>query len=366
MNAERPAIDDGSWKRLRYRGAPLKERVLADLPDSAPPLLRQRLWQSFKKHCAAEGSPIPALISQLEPQSVPPGMFQRRGPRKAKESGSFGDLPLIQRLQAEDRFSRLCERWAGNLPSWRRAILAGVARRLTLHPPDSDWGKRMRRIKGGVHCQRVYRERGSHPLVEFNQAMAKRQKTNLEAKEKGKQEPVRPLTPAQEARNRLGITPEQMQGVPRISSILKSVEGSFESVVEGLRWSREEDARQFLQKCDSIPPADLEHLSFEEICVAAGVDPRRLLRLAVDEMLWFSLITVKMQLANNLPKVTQLLIAGALTEKGNRERRLFFEISGFLPYTPRRNAAAPILEGRPVRTRAAGRSCSAPSSVTKT
>ena len=141
MSARSPALGDKFWERLRYRGAPMKKHVLSDLPDSGTPLLSDRLWQSFKQHCAVEGNLVPLLISQLEPQECDPVMFPRRRPRTPKGSDPFGDLMLIQRLQAEEKFQQLCEKWAGNLPSWRRAILVGVARRLTLHPPNSDLGQ---------------------------------------------------------------------------------------------------------------------------------------------------------------------------------------------------------------------------------
>jgi hypothetical protein len=209
----------------------------------------------------------------------------------------------------------------------------------------------MRRIKGGVHCQRKYRERGGHPLEAFNQAMAKRRKANLDACEDGKQGLNGSLTPAQEARNRLGITPEQMRGVARVDSILKSIEGAFERAVNALRGSREEDAREFLQKYNSIPPADLEHLTFDEICVAAGVDPRQVLTLAVDGMVKIFSMKTTLILASNLPKVTEVMIQSARTAKGVRDRRLFFEITGILPYTPRRNALAPIIDAQQLGTR---------------
>jgi hypothetical protein len=61
-------------------------------------------------------------------------------------------------------FANLCQKWAGNLPSWRKAILAGRARRLALHPPDSAWGRRMRATRGGRAVQRKYRREGAHPL----------------------------------------------------------------------------------------------------------------------------------------------------------------------------------------------------------
>ena len=332
MSAKPSANEDRFWERLRYRGAPIKRHVLADVPDSGAPLLSDRLWQSFKQHCAAEGNLIPLLISRLEPKDPDPGMFRWRRPRKSKGSDPFGDLPLIQRLQAEERFRQLCAKWAGNLPSWRRAILAGVARRLTLDPPNSAWGKRMQRIKGGVHCQRKYREQGWHPLSEFNQAMAKRRNDLSSSRLRTLAVPSAPQGRAEEARKRLGITSEQMRGVARISPILECVEGGVESVIEALRFSQEdESARAFLQKYDSVPPADLSYLSIDEICVAAGIDPKRLLTLAVDWMVRISVMRAQIEVYGILPGVTKAMIKSALTDKGTRDRRLLFQIAGILP-----------------------------------
>lgn len=85
------AIDDVTWDRLRYRGGPLREHVLAEPLDPTAPLLDDRVWQSFKEQCSADGNVIPQLIAHLEPQDNP-GMFRRRGPRKAKGDDPFGDL----------------------------------------------------------------------------------------------------------------------------------------------------------------------------------------------------------------------------------------------------------------------------------
>jgi hypothetical protein len=325
------AIEDMFWERLKYRGAPIKQHVLGDLPDSGAPLFSDRLWQSFKQHCAAEGNLIPLLISRLEPQGPDSGMFRRRGQRKPKGRDPFGDLPLIQRLQAEEKFRQLCERWTGNLPAWRRAILVGVARRLTLHPPNSEWGRQMRRIKGGVHCQRKYREQGWHPLVEFNQAMAKRRNDFSSDRLKTLPAPTASQGPAEEARNRLGIKPEQMRGVARIAPVLESVSGGVESAIEALRFSRDADALAFFQKYDSVPPADRPYLSIDEICVAAGSDPWRLLTLAVDWMVKISLMKAQIAVYSSLPRVTEAMVKSALTDKGTRDRRLFLQSTGILP-----------------------------------
>ena len=137
---------------------------------------------------------------------------------------------------------------------------------------------------------------------------------------------------AQEARNRLGITPEQMRRVPRIAPILECVEGGVESVIEALRFSQEdESARAFLQKYDSVPPADLEYLSVDEIRVASGADPKRLLTLALDWLVKISLMKANIQLSSALPGITEAMVKSALTDKGTRDRRLLFQIAGILP-----------------------------------
>src|SRR5215831_150075 len=100
----------------------------------------------------------------------------------------------------------------------------------------------MRRIKGGVHCQRKYREQGWHPLVGFNQAMAKRQNDLSSSRPQILAVLAPPKGPAEEALRRLGITSEQMRGVARITPILESVGCATESVIEALRFSQEDGA----------------------------------------------------------------------------------------------------------------------------
>jgi len=189
----------------------------------------------------------------------------------------------------------------------------------------------MRRIKGGVHCQRKYREQGWHPLVEFNQAMAKRRNDLSSSRLRPLAVPSAPQGRAEEARKRLGITPEQMRGVARIGPILECVEGGVESVIEALRFTREADVFPFLQRYDSIPPTDLEYLSIDEICVAAKIDPKRLLTLAVDWMVRISVMRAQIEVYGSLPGVTKAMIKSALTDKGTRDRRLLFQIAGILP-----------------------------------
>lgn len=168
-----------SWERLRYQGMLLKDYVVKDLPIDIPfaSLARETLWHAFKSHCAAAGNRLPWLIYYLEPQR--PGMFERKCPRRQKGELLFDDLPPAERAEAQETFDKLWQEWSwrvriGTAPSgtWRKPILVGVARRLARNPSNrsSEWGRRLRRIKGGKHAQQRYKERGWHPLASVRKA----------------------------------------------------------------------------------------------------------------------------------------------------------------------------------------------------
>ncbi len=181
--------------------------------------------------------------------------------------------------------------------------------------------------------------------------MAKRQ--NDPSASKLQTPPVlsRPQGPAEEARNRLGITPKQMRGAARIAPVLQSVEGGVERAIEALRFAREDDgARAFLRKYDSVPPADRAYLSIDEVCVATGVDPGRMLTVAVDWMVKISVMKTQIDVFSSLPSITRALINSALTEKGTRAQRLFFEIIGILPTARHRGSSAAFPKTRVQKT----------------
>jgi len=156
------------WDRLRHNGRLVRDEATGHLP----PLIRPLVWQQFQQmpvaRCAC------SLMLLLEPQQIGPGLYCRRARRPAG-GGLFDDIPsLVQREQAEKIYADLCDRHAERLPSspWLLPILAGRARDLTLHPDahGSERGRRMRRIKGGKHTQRRYREQGWHPLASVRKA----------------------------------------------------------------------------------------------------------------------------------------------------------------------------------------------------
>jgi hypothetical protein len=169
-----------SWESLRYQGARFKDYFLGGPSEDLSPGMREMLWQGFKAQCAAEGIWLPWLIHSMEPQST--GLFKRNRPRHPAGHPLFDDLSPNQRAEAQEIFKRLCEHWSWRVrtgearsagPSnWRKPLLAGIARRLASNSSNgmSAWGKRMRRIKGGKHTQRRYREQGWHPLASVRKA----------------------------------------------------------------------------------------------------------------------------------------------------------------------------------------------------
>jgi hypothetical protein len=162
--------------------------------------------------------------------------------------------------------------------------------------------------------------------------MAKRQKgAAVVLPESDSRETETRKTPAAEARERLGITAEQMRRVPRITPLLESAGVGIEQVIEALRWSRDAVAVAFLDKYDSVPRADLQYLSVEQICVAAGVDTRQLFRLAVDRLAYLFLSRVQLQLCGSGTDVLKVTLKNALKAKNWRERKLVLQMIGVLP-----------------------------------
>jgi hypothetical protein len=169
-----------AWESLRFQGKRLKDSVCGDPANETFPGAREMFWQQYKQHCAAQGDWLQWLTYCMEPQWA--GMFERRRPRRPKGSALFDDLPPTERAEAQAIFKVLSDEWSWRVrtgkarsaaPSnWRRPLLAGAARRLARNPSQrsSEWGKRMRRIKGGKHTQARYREQGWHPLASVRKA----------------------------------------------------------------------------------------------------------------------------------------------------------------------------------------------------
>ena len=181
-----------------------------------------------------------------------------------------------------------------------------------------------------MHCQQKYREHGSHALAAFNQAMAKRRKATFDACEEGNGELA--LSPVIEARNRLGIAPERMKGIERVAATTLEAAGCSLAgqAIDALRYSSEEVAIRFLATYDSIPPADLQHLTIDRKSARPTSIPRRLLVLAMNRMIWVSARIATIQAALSLPDVVRGVIRRARTKRGWRACRVFLELRASL------------------------------------
>lgn len=74
--------------------------------------------------------------------------------------GAFSSLPFEQRKAAEAWLWKFCQKWGEDLPSWRYAILVGVAKRLAVNPPAPKFGLRLLRARSGHGTTRKFRALG--------------------------------------------------------------------------------------------------------------------------------------------------------------------------------------------------------------
>jgi hypothetical protein len=167
------------WDRLRHNGVRVKDLAVGHLPHDSRRARRAREWQweVYKYSCPTW---VPWFIYIRERQYS--GLFQRKRQRVPTGSSLFADLPPARRAEAENLFNQFCKRWTRHegvrrvstteMPAWMKPLLVGVARRLALDPSNRspEWGRKMRRIKGGKHTQQRYREQGWHPLPSVRKA----------------------------------------------------------------------------------------------------------------------------------------------------------------------------------------------------
>lgn len=152
-----------------------------------------------------------------------------------------------------------------------------------------------------------------------------------------------------EARKRLGITPEDMVGVPQITHLLKNASGGIPACIEALRGDDSEDALIFIAKWDAITESDRARLTIEEICVAAEIGTRALVGAVTVALMQQSQDATKIMVLTSQPRVVQATIDAATREEPimNREgeivgyrsgdvkaQDIFHRATGFLP-TPK-------------------------------
>ena len=141
-----------------------------------------------------------------------------------------------------------------------------------------------------------------------------------------------------EAWRRLGIEdPSVLETLPRITRILAAAKQGLPHVLLALRASADPDARAFVRKYDSVSPSDRRYRigsNWDAIAFAAGVDPLRLLEVAVSSLCRAGENVGPIIAAASHPRITKKTVQMAMTDKGHRERKMLLSATGFLP-TPK-------------------------------
>lgn len=151
------------------------------------------------------------------------------------------------------------------------------------------------------------------------------------------------------ARKRLGITQQDMEGVPRVTDRIREGAGSVEAAIAALRGDDAADAILFISKYDSVTESDRERLTLEEFLVAAGLTPRRFVEVVTGALMQQASDVTKMLVSVAQPKVTAATVKAATEERPILDREgeivgyapgdvkaqeIFHKISGLLP-TPK-------------------------------
>lgn len=116
---------------------------------------------------------------------------------------------------------------------------------------------------------------------------------------------------AEEARKRLGVTKEQLDGCRKITPALKESGLTKERVIEILEGDESPDARLFVAKYRSISESDLAYISIEEISLSCGLSTRRLWEVIAGARLEQSQETVKLMVAEAQPRIFASVIKAA-------------------------------------------------------
>ncbi len=136
---------------------------------------------------------------------------------------------------------------------------------------------------------------------------------------------------AKAALRRLGVTKEQLEAVPNISSLLKQHKGGLKASIEAMRFSQHPLIQDFLEKYDTIPSRDRNSLSWEAVCVAAEIPPESLLGPVILALRDYSANEVKIIAISHHSEVTRARVKFSQLAGGVSDRNALDTALGFLP-----------------------------------
>ncbi len=135
----------------------------------------------------------------------------------------------------------------------------------------------------------------------------------------------------EQAYKKLGISPDDISKVPKISHVLKKIKGGNTEAVELLRHSKAQEAIDFFKVYEDIPAYLAALLPIEAFCFAAGVDTRVICQLIFNEALDQSNQAARMLTAASLEDLVQTSIDVGKQPLGQKDRENLQKAAGFLP-----------------------------------
>jgi hypothetical protein len=130
---------------------------------------------------------------------------------------------------------------------------------------------------------------------------------------------------------RLGVDVRELMAAPKISPILREIQGGKSKAIKAMRFSDSPLIQKFLEKYDSISVRDREKLNIEAIALASGVDIRHLWGEIMLAMREHSVSQVKVIAVTSHPDIIRKRVECALTIGGYRDRDAIDTMLGALP-----------------------------------
>jgi hypothetical protein len=127
----------------------------------------------------------------------------------------------------------------------------------------------------------------------------------------------------EECLRRHKLTPELLKGLRIITPILKQATGGVKACVEALRGDDSADTLLFLDAYDNISDRDKKILRVEEICVIAGITPRRFIELVTGAFVEAANDASTLIVASAKPKIVEKMVKVAKTTLGEKDRENF-------------------------------------------
>ncbi len=139
-----------------------------------------------------------------------------------------------------------------------------------------------------------------------------------------------PKKAEEEALRRLGVEWLEVRRIQNISAVLKEC-GPKEQWWEWIRNARGPEADKINDLILHVTEGDLEFLSIEALCVAAEVEPHKLLAQIIETVVDNSRRAALLIAAIKMPTVVARTAEIALTTGGGQERKMLLQHSEFLP-----------------------------------